>query len=316
VNYSINFLNDILCPICGLKTLVKEDSHPYPNTDFRSTGPKRILFCFRCGLGIGYPLLSDEELDQLYNGAEFWAQSNQKLSVKRQPVLHALAKSRWSFIISNLPKSLQKKNSLALLDIGAGYGYLGLVASKASEKKINKYTAVEPDRNLHSALEAAWCDCCAELDIETLSTIDQVNGKFDIVALSHVVEHVKYPLVFIAKAVSYLTEEGVLFVEVPNRDDLFKSSVFPHLLFFSPKSLESLLKKMSLDMITIEAWGKSYKNSPLNKNAPLIIRSVSKFLSLVARFLPSWLASLLVANLFGINKRHPQGTWIRVMACK
>jgi SAM-dependent methyltransferase len=306
---------DLKCPVCGLNTLSSNNSHPYPNATPRENHPQQIVFCSQCGLGVGYPLLSDDELDKLYSGAQYWAQSNPKLSVRRQPILHALANSRWSFILSALPERLKKKDSLAILDIGAGYGYLGLVAAKSPELKINSYTVVEPDKNLHAALKKAWPHWSPETGLETYSSIDPVNQKFDIIVLSHVVEHVKAPLEIIEKAVSNLTDDGILFIEVPNRDYLFKSDVFPHLLFFSPESLENLVVKASLEVITIEGWGRRYERSPLYKNAPLMTKSAIKIISIAGKLLPGCFGSLLVAFLFGINKRHSQGTWIRCIAC-
>ena len=305
---------DLKCPICEVNTLTEDNSLHYPNANSISGSLKRILFCSRCDLGVVYPLLTDEELDRLYSGAEYWSHAKPVLSVRRQPVLHALAKSRWSFIKSNFPAQFEKKKSLALLDIGAGYGYLGLVAVKHSKNKLNRYTAIEPDQNLHPAFKLAWTKWSTNSNAEIFSTIEKANGKFDIVALSHVIEHVKNPLDILDKAVSFLTEDGILFIEVPNRDDRFKSNVYPHLLFFSPQSFESLIQKLSLEMTTLEVWGKSYKRSPLNINASLTIKLKTKFLSISQRFLPGWITSPAVAFHFGINKRHPHGTWVRVIA--
>ena len=80
-------------------------------------------------------------------------------------------------------------------------------------------------------------------------------GKFDVITLWHVLEHVKKPAVLLSALASHLTEEGVLVISVPNfksvQSELFKGSWFHldpprHLLHFEPETLASTLAKAGL----------------------------------------------------------------------
>lgn len=80
-------------------------------------------------------------------------------------------------------------------------------------------------------------------------------GKFDVITLWHVLEHVKKPAVLLGALASHLTEDGVLVISVPNfksvQSELFKGSWFHldpprHLLHFEPETLTSTLAKAGL----------------------------------------------------------------------
>jgi hypothetical protein len=68
------------------------------------------------------------------------------------------------------------------------------------------------------------------------------ESDFDLVILSHVLEHVAAPRAFLGLVRGKLAPLGALFIEVPNQDYLHKLSLGTHLLFFSPTSLGFLLE--------------------------------------------------------------------------
>jgi len=308
-------MNHNNCPICGFPLLPPQcEVVPYPSISVSSKVPEKIIFCGRCSFGMAEPMPSDEALGQLYNESNFWGKVKPAVSPKKQPLFFALARSRWSLIQSYL----DKKNGnppglLKLLDVGAGFGYLGIVAANNLGATLDEYVAVEPDSNVRSALERSWPELGNNSKLSTLAKLGQVEGKYDIVTLSHVLEHVKDPLGMINDVVSFLSNDGLLFIDVPNRDDLFKLDVFPHVLFFSPQSLRFLLEKINLKIIDLDTWGSPREKSPLNRNASVTAKIRGKLLERITGFLPASFSTFMLAQHFMINARHERGTWIRAL---
>ena len=78
------------------------------------------------------------------------------------------------------------------------------------------------------------------------------NEQYDLIILSHVLEHIKYPSDFLEKLSRHLTNDGVLYIEVPSLDnlenggykyDLLRYLQNAHTIHFTIKSLELLCKR-------------------------------------------------------------------------
>jgi 2-polyprenyl-3-methyl-5-hydroxy-6-metoxy-1,4-benzoquinol methylase len=297
--------------------LSEQESTPYPAKNTQVEGiPERIAFCNRCGSGFARPAPSDKFLEHYYGDSQYWKIAKASIRPHRQPVLLAMARSRWSLIQTHLLNLNLKRDGLSLLDIGAGYGYLGIVAAAGKRIPVNRYTAVEPDIRLRNALENAWPKWGQGASLKTVGHMDKTEHQYHIVALSHVLEHVKNPVDMINCAVSFLRDGGLFFVETPHRDDLFKSDVFPHLIFFSLPGLKTLIGNSFLEIIDSDIWGRSREKSPLNHKRSKWIRRQEILLNLMTRVVSSHISSALFARHFGIDVRHERGTWIRVVARK
>ena len=66
---------------------------------------------------------------------------------------------------------------------------------------------------------------------------------FDLVVISHVLEHTSHPVAFIKDCTKRLLPGGILFVEVPCKDYEHKETDEPHLLFFDKKPMELFFEK-------------------------------------------------------------------------
>lgn len=303
------------CPICGFPLFPSHcETAPYPSKNASNDVPEKIIFCSGCGLGVVEPMPSDEALDRLYNESNYWSKVKPVVSPRKQPTFLALARSRWSLIESHLNKRKEKLHGLKILDVGAGFGYLGIVAANTHGVVLDEYAAVEADPNVRAAIEKAWPELGNNSKLSTFSRLEHVEGKYDIIALSHVLEHVKDPLSMIKDALSFVNNDGLLFIDVPNRDDLFKPDVFPHLLFFSVQSLKFLMEQANLKIVDLDTWGNPRGKSPLNRSASVAVKIRGKLLGKITKFLPTRFSTFLLAKHFQINDRHERGTWIRVLA--
>jgi SAM-dependent methyltransferase len=257
---------------------------------------------------------TDEALNRLYNEANYWAGIKPVISPRKQPAFLALARSRWSLIQSHFQERNKKPDGLKILDVGAGFGYLGLVVAQARGIRLAEYAAVEPDANVRSALTRAWPRFGQSRTLKTFANLEQVKGRYDIIVLSHVLEHIKNPVAMIRAACSVLGNTGVLLIDVPNRDYLFKADVFPHLLFYSPKSLSILMNRIPLRLVDLDTWGNPFERSPLNAKAPFDVKIRGKLIVMMSRWLSPGLSSSMIAGHFQVNARNRRGTWIRALA--
>jgi SAM-dependent methyltransferase len=311
-------LQDIVCPVCSGK-MGNQNKVPYPDRSVRNQDGSLyfsdIVFCTTCGLGVAYPEAKDEALSDFYKKGGFWKKPHPRRIVRDAMIPFLLAKSRWENIEEALANSFFGQ-PISVLDIGAGYGFIGMLADKSSAFNLVKYTCVEPDEEMREYITGSWKRQSQKNSLEIKASLEEVRGEYEVVVLSHVLEHVAKPLDMIKSSASCLKENGILLVDVPNQDYKFKESFFPHLLFFSNDSLQFALKQeKSISIISFFNYGREMQKSPLCKNPPFSIRLLSN-LGRIAKFiLPNKLLSLFFIRFYGIDSLDPNGTWIRAI-CK
>jgi SAM-dependent methyltransferase len=140
---------------------------------------------------------------------------------------------------------------LAVADVGAGHG--GIARALAAQKvDVSRYAFVEPD-------EAAAADITAlrlPFGIERAAALEDLRGPLDLLFLNHVLEHVADPLGVLRQAARLLSPDGVAYVETPYADYRFKEDVFPHVFFFTPRSLGLLGEHLSARTLACESFGR------------------------------------------------------------
>jgi SAM-dependent methyltransferase len=85
------------------------------------------------------------------------------------------------------------------------------------------------------------------IDMVDLSD-SQLSGRFDIIMLRHVLEHVDDPITQLKQLSSHLTENGQLFIEVPGIVDKIPSLQNAHYHYFSEITLNSILGQAGFEI--------------------------------------------------------------------
>lgn len=303
------------CPICSVNLQdAAAKTIPYPMKGLEKTGiePEYIIFCDNCGAGIAVPACSDKELDKYYSKGSYWKkQKIELLTARKYPVAYALAVSRWKLLEPLISDTVKM---VSILDIGAGHGFYGMVAAKSKKVQLGNYTCVEKDKSLVASLKKTWTKYFNPSTLETTGHIDEVEGKFDVVVLSHVLEHQPEPKAFLQKVLLKLKKGGFVFIDVPHRDYLFKQDVFPHLIFFNIYSLQLLLQNCGLTTEFIACYGNDMNTSILN------YRTAAKWYGLLARLLikskpllPASSVLKIFTKYFGMDTQNSNGIWIRAI---
>ncbi len=137
-------------------------------------------------------------------------------------------------------------NKKEILEIGAGQGQ----ATFWFDSEGFSVTSIEPDENnvklINQKLKNSHCIVGSAEDF-------QLKEKFDVIWMSHVLEHVVKPIQFFDNVHKNLKNDGIFFIEVPNceNDFMLKASIFkvPHTFHFSKKSLLNLAKKSGFKVV-------------------------------------------------------------------
>ena len=226
------------CPIC--------ESMGQFHKDYTASNPiftgLAIHSCLNCGFFYVYKMPSSTELEK-YNSS-YWDNAHSYLASSSfdNPWFQLLANLRHNYL-----EEFVDLNNLSILEVGPGEGYL---AKRILSEHTNvSYHVVESDKSVFNVLNT--------LPIKVYGDFLSIpsNQKYDLVIASHVLEHVSDPQDFIASIQSFVRTSGLLFIEVPCLDFLYKSFHDPHLLFFDKPSLGYLLKDNSFEVLDLSYCG-------------------------------------------------------------
>ena len=304
------------CPVCSEKFGAEESkSVPYQTEKFFTGAqrPRSICFCPKCGVGVGVPVLNDEKISELYSEGGYWGNSDFKIFLpKYNPGHYALAKARWSFV----EPFLQKK-SISILDIGAGHGFFGIAALESRAIALKEYCAIEQDVIFQGSLKRTWGRHFPQVKLQVEESLEKITGKYDLIIFSHILEHLYHPKDMLKIAVEKLAEDGLLFIDLPNQDYIFKRDVFPHVLFFNISCLKQLFQKSELNIKSISCYGRDMDRSPMHyKNEKKTWKQVEKVVYKARYILPLTLSTAFFDWYLGGNKQNSNGTWIRAVVQK
>jgi len=142
----------------------------------------------------------------------------------------------------------EKVLNKSVLDFGCGAG--GFL-SKIKDC-VKRCSGVEKDRSLQRIIKNKF-------NVYVYPDIEDVNEKFEVITLFHVLEHFKDPEGLLVRLSKLLENDGHIIVEVPNSNDallsLYKSKAFSeftywgcHLYLFNDENLKKLVEKAGLSI--------------------------------------------------------------------
>ena len=137
-------------------------------------------------------------------------------------------------------KHINPKNVKNIFELGSGFGF-NLIELKNIYKNASIFSD-DPDKRHHSN----------KVKIGKLN-----QKKYDIILLSHVLEHVVFPKNIISEIINSLSINGICIIEVPNDNSFLLSQKIydePHITFFNCKSIETLFSNFSNEINIIEIY--------------------------------------------------------------
>jgi len=232
----------IKCPVCS--SIKTERIRSYRN--YSKTFEKMFLIkCKLCLVHFSNPMPKENLLKNYNENYHISAHGRKKGVSKIDSVSKAffegIAKIRLDYLKNYLKKEKLSKN-YKVLEVGPGPGNF-LKEMKNNFPDLDYY-AIETDLGCHESLINLG------VKLISISEIKNLNSYFDFIIISHVIEHLPNPNYFLNKIKFSLKKNGLIFIEVPCKDYLFKSFDEPHLLFFDKKSIKKLTKDFKLVKIS------------------------------------------------------------------
>ena len=169
-------------------------------------------------------------------------------------VRKAMAYSQYNYIKPYI-------NGKLLFELGSGEGFV----LELFEKKGFDVYGIEPSKDnmeiINKKLKMGKCEVGFAENIKT-------NTKFDVVIMSHILEHVVNCKEILSNLKDIISDKGVLFIEVPNCENIaiLEQSVNeqPHIYHFTKQSLQKLMENLGFRILRIDVFDSSI-NSMLDR---------------------------------------------------
>jgi len=209
-----------------------------------------VFYCEKCGL---YSVGKSEDeikerITELYEG-EFWGTTIEDAIDANFTDIDSQGKKRnWVSQYSYCKPYLEDKKNI--LEIGAGAGY----ALIWFEEEGYKVTGIEPDpKNVELINKRLNQGKCIAGYVEEID----LDVKFEIIWMSHVLEHLIRPDLFLEKIKKNLKKDGIFFIEVPdcgNEKTFHDSLLNPHTFHFSKTTLTKLVERIGFKVISCDSF--------------------------------------------------------------
>ena len=248
-----------ICPICDSEMSYRfsascDHSKPKIKQEYK------VYWCSQCDYGQIWQRPSKEEVAEFYNVEDYYTHKTKEAEKEIETSFFDKLRLHLAWRMDN-SKSYQYRErveefiqgeNLEVCEIGCGNGH-NLVKF---QNKGYAVWGVEPDADARKV-------ALKSLNNVFNGTIDDLpkaitDKKFDVVLMSHVLEHFIDINVAIENAKNLLKDNGILVIEVPNSkaksfdtylEESPISDIPRHLNFFTPKSLRKLLQDHNMEII-------------------------------------------------------------------
>jgi len=189
-------LKSKICPVCSSENLVVIRKYRSISMLFNQAFLNQ---CQDCELVFASPLPSNNDLYQ-YNSNYFLA-AHGGISKSRdsEAFFEAMAIIRFKYLEQYLNLNFTK--SYSVLEIGPGGGHLARYILNKSQNIF--YDAIEMDRECHSNLI---------INGVRVLNFDNLDDQYDLIIISHVLEHVANPYEFLEGYQKFLKKNGSIFI--------------------------------------------------------------------------------------------------------
>ncbi len=198
------------CPLCGSDSLKKEVE--VSDLYQRKPGTFELDRCTICSHVFQNPRLSIDGLDFYYR--DFY----DGLGEEKLSALFSAGSRPYVMRSRSLRGLVEPKR---WLDVGGGHGHFCLVAR--DDWPETEFDIVDLGESILTAEKKGWVNrAFRALFPDVVDRITEERGLYDVVSMSHYLEHTRDPDAEIAAAAKALAPSGILMVEVPNPDSYLR----------------------------------------------------------------------------------------------
>jgi SAM-dependent methyltransferase len=258
--------------------------------------------CAPCGFAWAVPRPDQAALDGFYDDGAYWHGG-----VGDNPFLLAHQRVQARVRLGVVAPRVHHLPQVRILDVGAGNALIADELPAFFAKGQVSYTFVEPDPGRRADVLARQLP----LPVRSVESLAADSGSYEVIFLNHVLEHVADPVLLLRTLGSLLSERGILYVEVPNLDNQYKDDVFPHVQFFSSKSLRTVAERAGLECLAATAFGRpAERGVPRRRLWSLRNALAGRAFSVAVRLRLAWLAELTNRWMYAYSPRV-DGLWVR-----
>lgn len=289
------------CPACGGEF---SDLCAYPGgSASKGQAPRfeSIAICGHCGLGKALPWHDQATLDAFYASGDYWSGAVGATAVQSaHEKWQAWNRTGWVRNRIGIP------NTLRVLDIGAGHGWVLRWLPAVFPGTRLEYAFIEPDDQLARQIP----DHVPQVPCTRITDLGAVCRSFDLVFLNHVLEHVADPGAMLTMLHGLLANNGTAYIETPHADQRYKSDVFPHTWFFTPRAFTELGRDSGFTELENTAFGRWPGASKINARR-LIAIGWSKLFALAVHMGFEPAEQVFDKALWKYEQGGPGAIWIR-----
>jgi hypothetical protein len=239
----------------------------------------RVVKCNSCNLLQLNIIPSNDKLNYFYQEIYRDEERYKAVNLEKYPFDNPWFLSRGRALTQFTSDSIREYNDrkLKILSIGAGFGYNLHALSESFPGSI--LFACEPDQFCQPFLRKINADIFPFI-LDDSDRIKQVrdNGPYNIVIMSHIIEHFADPVENVKLCLSLLDKNGVMIIEVPNCQGSISSwNIAPHISFFTPNTLERVVIQAGGKILKIDTCG-PIQSTMMGFGIKKVIKSAAKFI--------------------------------------
>ena len=230
------------CGLCGNKIF----SEIYHQVD-RYGQKVTTVVCNKCGLIQLNPRKNEDELANFYSSHYYTGYSLDESKTNNSNWLSR--KNKIAKDILDAVELHKELNGKRLLDIGSSYGFL----IKEAQNRGSEVFGIEPSVKQANDLKREGFNI---FNGTLQNYLDTDYNFFDIITLSHVLEHVEQPKFFLSSISKLLKPESFICVEVPNISWQLEFGRFPysshsaHIYYFTPQTMKALFELSGYNVVS------------------------------------------------------------------
>ncbi|MCM8781905.1 MAG: class I SAM-dependent methyltransferase [Candidatus Omnitrophica bacterium] len=230
------------CPLCGSKK--NEIKFIVSDAFINLTG--EIVKCKECSFVYSGSQLSNEAYQIYYNHK--YKYSNYSF----YSVFSEIRKNHYIRVLNRINSKIDF-NEKRLLDLGCGNGILLEIAKSLGFEVVGVDLSEEAIKMCKSDIDKIYC--CDLNHIDTLNL-----GKFDVITLFDVLDHVKNPNRIVELVYAHLKIGGLCYIEVNNINSFYAKLMrhhnphlqpYEHQSYFSVKTLKKLLEEKGFSDVIV-----------------------------------------------------------------
>lgn len=233
------------CPVCGspdIKNVLSVKDYTVSNETFV------IAECNSCSLRFTQDVPNAASIAPYYKSENYISHTNTS-----KGLINRLYQSVRKRTLKQKRRLIERASGIKkgrLLDVGSGTGAFANEMQQAGWQ----VTGLEPDADARAVGKQSY-----NIDLADIGQFYQLQeSSYDVITMWHVLEHVHDLQGYIAKLKLLLTENGKLFIAVPNytskdaaayKEQWAAYDVPRHLYHFSPRSMQVLMEKHGLRIL-------------------------------------------------------------------